>query len=94
MKNIIGQRYGKLTAIEKLNQDSNRHTKYRFRCNCGGETIRTLQSLNVAMPNCGCLKKEFGRLSADDLKSDEYCRGTREIMSRVTVASSSVRYPW
>lgn len=53
-----GQRFGRLTVIEKCpNQRGARHPKYRCLCDCGKETL--VQRDNFARTNsCGCLRAE------------------------------------
>ena len=56
-KNLVGQRFGKLTVVELL-EDSNKFNRrmYRCKCDCGNETI--VQSsclLNGHTSSCGCL---------------------------------------
>ena len=56
-KDLIGQRFGKLVAVEKLPESNkfNRHL-YRCKCDCGNEIIVPSSSLTTEHTNsCGCL---------------------------------------
>lgn len=56
-KDIIGQKFGKLTALELL-EDSNQFNRrmYRCKCDCGNETIQPSSSLiSGHTKSCGCL---------------------------------------
>lgn len=55
--NIVGQRFGKLTAVEKLSQsDKFNRVLYRCKCDCGNEVIVSSSSLTTGKTNsCGCL---------------------------------------
>jgi len=51
---LIGQRFGSLTVIEKCNTDKG--IMYRCQCDCGNEKIVSLQSLQYGRTkSCGCL---------------------------------------
>lgn len=53
MKLKIGGKYGKLTIIEQVKDP--KHTKYRYRCECGNEGIRRGdQIFKAESPSCGC----------------------------------------
>lgn len=56
-KNLIGQKFGKLTVLELLD-DSNdfKRRLYRCKCDCGNETIQPSSSLiSGHTKSCGCL---------------------------------------
>lgn len=56
-KDLIGQRFGKLVVIEKLNK-SNKFNRvlYKCKCDCGNEIIVPSSSLTTGHTNsCGCL---------------------------------------
>lgn len=74
-KNLSGQRFGRLTVLERLNE-KDRHGKtylYRCRCDCGTECVVSTSGLTGGLnKSCGCLQREnrqtdltrkrFGRL--------------------------------
>ncbi len=60
MKNITGQRFGKLTALRPTEKQG-RNMKWMFRCDCGRE--KEFQARNVGeskgqSASCGCEKRE------------------------------------
>lgn len=56
IKNIRGQRFGRLVAIEHVGFASNRVTLWRCKCDCGNETIVRQGNLNSGTTrSCGCL---------------------------------------
>jgi hypothetical protein len=58
---ITGQRYGRLTVIEKIGR-KNKHTYWKCQCDCGKEVIVTSNGLRTGKTkSCGCLKKEISR---------------------------------
>lgn len=61
LKNIIGNKYGRLTVIKMLDEKGNRgQLKYLCKCDCGKSHIVTGESLRSGKSkSCGCLKKEF-----------------------------------
>ena len=71
-KDISGQRFGKLVAIEPAGGTSKGSVIWRCRCDCGGEVCTPLHQLTAGYrKSCGCLShparkdyvgKRFGRL--------------------------------
>lgn len=58
MKSIVGQRFGKLTAIEFVEMRGNHHAYYRFKCDCGNEKVIPARSVKVGnSSSCGCISK-------------------------------------
>lgn len=56
-KNLTGQHFGKLTAIEKIGQDNNHNNLWKCQCECGNYTTVRATSLNQGETlSCGCLK--------------------------------------
>ena len=56
---ITGQRFGRLTAIERLPEKSNGSYLWRCKCDCGNETIVSTKCLNSGnTKSCGCLRDE------------------------------------
>lgn len=68
---IKGQKFGKLTVLEKLpNKEGIRGTLWRCRCDCGKETIAIGTSLRKGdKKSCGCLRNTRGAAS----ERCEYC---------------------
>lgn len=58
-KDITGQTFGYLTAIEYDHFDG-KNSYWKFRCKCGKDVIRSLKKLREAKtPSCGCYKEEI-----------------------------------
>jgi hypothetical protein len=52
----VGQVFGRLTALECLGGDARGHFSYRFRCDCGNETVARLSHVKSGqIRGCGCL---------------------------------------
>ena len=60
IKNIIGDKYGKLTVLELIDSNNKSKTRYLCKCECGnlhetsGDSLRGGKS-----KSCGCLKKAY-----------------------------------
>ena len=56
---LIGNRYGKLVVIERVENNRYNHICYKCKCDCGGETIVYANRLRQGVTNsCGCLKSK------------------------------------
>lgn len=58
MKDLTGQKFGRLTAIERI-AEKHKRTKYLCICDCGNK--KNVESINLTTGNvksCGCLKSE------------------------------------
>ena len=56
---LIGNRYGKLVVLERVENNRFGHTCYRCKCDCGGETIVNASNLRQGITNsCGCIKSK------------------------------------
>ena len=56
---LAGQRFGRLTAIERLPEKSGSCYLWRCVCDCGNEVkVRTSALLNGNTKSCGCMKRE------------------------------------
>ena len=71
---IVGQKYGKLTAIKEIAPDWTKNRVFLCKCDCGNETNIQLTNLkNGRTKSCGCLRQKskynlkpgdkFGRLT-------------------------------
>lgn len=57
--NIIGQRFGKLTVLERCENSADGKAQFRCVCDCGHEVIVRNRSLKTGdTKSCGCLRKE------------------------------------
>lgn len=58
---VTGERYGRLTAIERLNVVGQR-SPWRFQCDCGDVVILPLERVRQGIAkSCGCLRKDVTR---------------------------------
>ena len=58
-KDLTGQRFGRLTVIERIGSRKNR-SLWRCKCDCGNETEQTANSLlRHNTKSCGCLLREY-----------------------------------
>lgn len=56
---IVGQRFSRLVALEKIGTDAQKHDVWRCRCDCGKETNVSSRSLITGhTKSCGCLQRE------------------------------------
>ena len=56
---LTGQKFGRLTAIKRVENTKNKDTLWLCKCDCGGETITRITNLrNGNTKSCGCLNKE------------------------------------
>lgn len=60
MKNILNQKFGRLTVIEKLGSDKHQEQLWKCRCDCGQEVIvNTISLTSGNTKSCGCYKTEL-----------------------------------
>lgn len=58
-KDLMGQRFGKLIVIERVENDRFGHVNYKCQCDCGGITVVDATNLRNGITNsCGCLKSK------------------------------------
>lgn len=58
-QSLIGNKYGKLTVIERANNDAFNQVCYKCQCSCGGIAIVSASNLRNGITNsCGCLKSK------------------------------------
>lgn len=67
MKNAVdlaGQRFGKLTVLERATERKRGQLAWRCRCDCGGEAVDTVSALRAgARKHCGCASYLTGSAS-------------------------------
>lgn len=57
--NLIGQRFGRLTVIERASNSNADKARWKCLCDCGGYTIATTSSLRNGNTNsCGCFRRD------------------------------------
>lgn len=80
---LTGQRFGKLTVLERTNEKQDRYYLWRCRCDCGGETlVNTKRLKRGTITNCGCVPKTTARcgIIAEDLTGRQF--GKLTVLSR------------
>lgn len=62
IKDLIGQRFGRLTVLEVAGRTAHSQVKWLCRCDCGNETIVPGNNLTSGHTrSCGCLVKETSK---------------------------------
>ena len=57
--NLIGSRFGKLTVIERVENDAHGHSRWCCKCDCGNDTVVIGYELkNGHIKSCGCYRSE------------------------------------
>lgn len=69
IKDLTGQKFGRLTVIKKVGSNKYNRTLWLCKCECGNETITNALSLKTGnTKSCGCLQKkhisQLGKASA------------------------------
>ena len=60
---ITGQRFGRLTAIERVGHNSKGRSLWRCLCDCGNEKVVMITDLTHGMTSsCGCYRREFRKI--------------------------------
>lgn len=61
-KDLTGQRFGRLTALEPVRSDPRQGVIWHCRCDCGGEKeVPTAYLMRGQTQSCGCLTREHNR---------------------------------
>lgn len=64
IKDLTGQKFGKLTAVEFSYKDGGNNAMWKFKCDCGNDiVIRGSEVSRGATNSCGCLKAINSKLS-------------------------------
>ena len=57
--NLVGQKFGKLTVLERVENNFYGHVCYKCKCDCGGEVVVDASNLRQGTTNsCGCIKSK------------------------------------
>ena len=58
-KDLTGQRFGRLIALEPVGRNKSRNILWKCRCDCGGQCVVSSSDLVAGeSKSCGCLQKE------------------------------------
>lgn len=64
-----GQKFGRLTLIERVENNKSNQVQWKCRCDCGKEVIVKSYSLTTGQTkSCGCLKKEQNYINIAKVK--------------------------
>lgn len=62
LKDLVGQRFGRLLVLERAGSTKDSKPTWRCLCDCGNETVAQGSSLRRHMTrSCGCLQKEAAK---------------------------------
>lgn len=62
VKNILGQKFHRLTAIEYIKNPKQQGALWKFRCDCGVEKVIKGQGVRLGLvKSCGCLNMELAK---------------------------------
>ena len=77
--NLLGQKFGRLTVIEKTDLKENNYCLWRCRCDCGGEILVSTKKLKRGtITACDCIPKITARCGSrsEDLTGKRFSRLT------------------
>lgn len=56
---VAGQRFGRLTTVERVGNDKDGSQRWLFKCDCGAEKIERIGNVvSRGTQSCGCLKSQ------------------------------------
>lgn len=103
-KDLIGQKFNRLTVVEKIKIDGRSDAYWRCICDCGQETIQSTYILNKGIvKSCGCYKKEidktkflkgFEKILTKNYLEEEYVnkkRSLRNIGKEINCSATCVK---
>ncbi len=65
LKDITGQKFGRLIAIERTNNRNGTSYIWKFKCDCGNEHFVPINRvIRGSTQSCGCLRRELSRLGS------------------------------
>lgn len=88
---IIGRKFGFLTVLEEVFNDSYKRRMVKCKCDCGNETICAVTDLTTGHSmSCGCMCKSKGEMSIENLlkefniqyesqKRFKYCKNKKKL---------------
>lgn len=92
IKDLKGQRFGRLTVIEESEINNKKSTVWLCKCDCGNETNVTSSNLSGgSTKSCGCLMKENGMATMKIMHDREWVEGTsiKNINQRIPTTNNS-----
>ena len=62
-KDITGRVYGRLTVIDRVENDKHNQARWKCLCECGNYTVAVTSELNRGnVRSCGCLNREISKM--------------------------------
>lgn len=100
--NLIGQKFGRLTVIEKLDCDKFRRVIWKCKCDCGGiANTRTDSLRSVHTQSCGCKfeMKKYGKnhklyRGFEEISGQVFCDIKKQARSRGLEFNITIEYIW
>ena len=91
VKNEIGNKYGRLTVIERAGSTSGGIALWKCKCDCGNETVVAGSKLrNGCTVSCGCRMKETGKENFQSLIGQKF--GKLTVLERTNNINNKVAY--
>jgi len=60
--NLVGERFGRLMAVEDVGTNRHSQSQWLCQCDCGGEKVASINALRGGQTrSCGCLRKNRAR---------------------------------
>lgn len=82
MREIQGQRFGRLLVIERVKVPGANNAMWKCQCDCGKETVAAAANIGRTTFSCGCLAKETAA---------ELLRGNKHTMTHGAVGTPEYR---
>lgn len=58
LQDLTGQKFGRLTALERVGSDGNGNSTWRLECECGETKVAAAHNLKAGFTrSCGCLRR-------------------------------------
>jgi len=74
---LTGVRFGRLTAVCRVENPKYKGTSWLCKCDCGGEKIAPTQDLRSGkIQSCGCIKAEISQKAEDKIVNQKFGRLT------------------
>lgn len=75
LKDLTGQKFGRLTVIERAGSDKRGEALWKLRCDCGNVVVSTSYHVRKGhILSCGCYRKELGCTTKPNLKGRRFGR--------------------
>ncbi len=73
IKDLTGQKFGRLTAVKRLDEKDGTRFLWLCRCECGNEVKASVSALTSGQViSCGCVKKETAKRAIKDIRGQRF----------------------